>query len=672
MVAVVAVVLDHLVGWPAGGFVGVDVFFVISGFLITGLLLREHEANGHISFTGFYRRRFKRIVPAATLTLVVTVLASFFIFAAARFDQTLWDAVWAFLFVGNWNFAIAGTDYFTSGGPVSPLQHFWSLSIEEQFYFAWPWLLLGVLALRTRLGPQLRRSGRTVAGVVLGALVLASFTWALFESATAPTWAYFSTFSRAWELGAGALLALFAGSVSKLPHAARPYIAWAGIAGIVASLFVVTEEAAFPAPAAALPVIATLLVIGAGIGGRQQFLWPLTNPVSVWFGSISYSLYLWHFPVIVLLTALIPGNSLAYTVICVIAMIALSVGSYYGIEQPIRRSALFEPRSVKRRPANPQSRNRNAVIVLAGLVAVTVPLVVLAIAPPRTQDPVDGAGISTEGISPQMISDALGESQWPAQELSSSYLKSLQAEDVTSEECFNNFEEIDRSCTYNESGSTKVAVIGDSIAMSWAPAVRAAFPEASVTTFGKFSCPFVDILVSTSRTPEYQSCLDYHQWTYQRLAELQPELVFVSNADFQLARLSSGAKSDQARDEWIAAMVPTLRALSAGGTKIVVLSNPVPGQDLAECATRLNTPGDCIDTPDGQYERLVRANRMGVEDAVSQGVEAIFIDTRTWFCDGSAQCPALMRGEPIRSDAVHMTGDYSTALGKNLRRAVEG
>ncbi|WP_162237669.1 acyltransferase family protein [Agreia sp. Leaf244] len=167
MVAVVVVIFDHLIGWPTGGFIGVDVFFVISGFLITGLLLREHDRSNTISFIGFYKRRIRRILPAATLVLVVTVVVAFVVFNVSRATQTFWDGIWSFFFAANWRFASAGTDYFQADGPVSPLQHFWSLAVEEQFYFVWPWLMLLIFILGGRAAKWNTKAAHRAIGIAM-------------------------------------------------------------------------------------------------------------------------------------------------------------------------------------------------------------------------------------------------------------------------------------------------------------------------------------------------------------------------------------------------------------------------------------------------------------------------------------------------------------------------
>ncbi|GAA2966131.1 hypothetical protein GCM10010459_23210 [Microbacterium schleiferi] len=188
--AVLAVLGAHAVGWPAGGFVGVDIFFVISGFLITGMLLSEIRRYGSVSVGGFYARRARRILPAALVTLGAVVGAAFALFNTVRADQTLWDAISAALFVSNWRFAAQGTDYFHAADAVSPLQNFWSLSVEEQFYLAWPGLLV-ILVLLVPVAARRGAAARVVVGIAAGAIVAASFAWALTQTEARPTLAYF-------------------------------------------------------------------------------------------------------------------------------------------------------------------------------------------------------------------------------------------------------------------------------------------------------------------------------------------------------------------------------------------------------------------------------------------------------------------------------------------------
>ncbi|MEP6560903.1 MAG: acyltransferase [Nakamurella sp.] len=343
-VAVILVVCDHLFTWP-GGEVGVDVFFVISGFLITGLLLREHEETGRISWAGFYGRRVRRIIPAATVCLVTAVAVSYLIYRTVWFDAIRTDGIWSFFFVSNWHYAEVWTDRAWAGLPISPLAHFWSLSVEEQFYIVWPVLLIIVLRAAGRRVRGRGWSERRILGAVLALVAAGSFSWAIIETAKIPYWAYFSTFSRAWELCIGALLALTAGWLTRVPAWARPVLLHAGLAAIVASLVLIGPTSAFPGPWAALPVIGAALVVASGIGGQSRYALALTNPVSVYVGKISYSLYLWHLPVIVMLASVISRDTGWYYVLAIEAMVAFSVTSFYLVENPVRRSTWLVPTS---------------------------------------------------------------------------------------------------------------------------------------------------------------------------------------------------------------------------------------------------------------------------------------------------------------------------------------
>lgn len=339
--AVLAVVGAHAIGWPRGGFVGVDVFFVVSGFLITGALLREIRTIGGIRLGAFFGRRARRILPAALVVLVITAATAFAVFPRARAEQTLVDALWSAGFAANWHFAAIGTDYFHADDAVSPLQHFWSLAVEEQFYLVWPVLLLIAIAV---MPPAARRSARTavVVGAVAITVLAGSFGWAMLQSDAAPVPAYFSTFTRAWELAAGAAIAVAVPALRRLPVGLGAAMSWLGLAGLISALAVIDPEAAgFPAPWAAWPVAATALVLAGGVPGdpRHRHLFPLTNPVSVAVGDVSFSLYLWHFPVIVVAAVLLPAGDVATWLVLGITGI-LAVASYHLVEQPFRHLPL--------------------------------------------------------------------------------------------------------------------------------------------------------------------------------------------------------------------------------------------------------------------------------------------------------------------------------------------
>ena len=353
--AVLGVVASHATGWPTGGFAGVDVFFVISGFLVTGILLRDLSATGTIDLRAFFARRIRRLLPAALLVLSATVALASAVFHRARAEQTLGDALSALGLVSNWRFGLEGRDYFSST-EVSPLQHFWSLSIEEQFSVVWPLLLLLVVAL---VPAQRRRgaAGRALTGGAAAVLVAVSAVAAVNLTASDPTGAYFSTLARVGELGVGAVLAALAPVLGRMPRFLGGLLGWAGMAGVIASFVVIEPASAFPAPWAALPVTAAALVIAGGIAGdpRHRHLFPLTNPLSVAVGNVSYSLYLWHLPVIVFAEVLLPPGP-AWIPIVLLVTAVLSVATFLGIEQPIHRSPWLErPRPTAEHPSAPPS-----------------------------------------------------------------------------------------------------------------------------------------------------------------------------------------------------------------------------------------------------------------------------------------------------------------------------
>lgn len=408
-VAVGVVVLDHVVGWPRGGFVGVDVFFVISGFLITQLLLREAERTGRISLRGFFARRIRRILPLAALTLGATVVASSAVFNAARAASTSVDALWAALFAANVHFQAVETDYFQNQGPVSPLQHFWSLSVEEQFYFVWP-LVIGITALLVARRAPARL--RLVLGLVMTVVVIASFAAAIASNTGDPRGAYFSTATRAWELGAGALLAVAGPLIGRIPRVVRPALLWGGLAGIAASSLLLDASLPFPGPWAAAPVAAACLVIASGTGSPRPLACPpLTNRVSGYLGDISYALYLCHFPVTVILRETVRDTVLRAAATLVVSL-GIAVVLHHLVEVPLIRSPLLAAHDTplqRRRSWVHWARSEGPSMRRAGLGALTLATVLLVAGVLWPQ-----GGPSVPTLPPEVAALAAGGSSTPA------------------------------------------------------------------------------------------------------------------------------------------------------------------------------------------------------------------------------------------------------------------
>ncbi|WP_157635661.1 acyltransferase family protein, partial [Nostocoides japonicum] len=340
-VAVLLVLVGHagLLGLT-GGYVGVDVFFVISGFLITGIMVRDVERHGTVRLGTFYARRARRILPAATATLVLTAAASCLVYTTGHLLSALRDVTWAALFAANVNYARAGTGYFATSDFVSPVQHFWSLGVEEQFYLLWP-ALLALLAVAGT------RHTRRWALLAVTALTTASFAWSLWDTVHHSRAAYFSTFTRGWELGVGALLALAAGHLHRIPPVLRSAATWLGLGLVATASLAYTEATAFPGWHATLPVAGSALVLAGGVGRPRGSAGLVLDrgPMRV-VGDISYSLYLVHWPLLILPAAYL-GRVLTTSERGLLVLLALPAAwlSHRYVETPLRHPRAARPRT---------------------------------------------------------------------------------------------------------------------------------------------------------------------------------------------------------------------------------------------------------------------------------------------------------------------------------------
>lgn len=686
--AVLLVIADHLVGYPHGGFIGVDVFFVISGYLISGLLIREHQKSGRISFKDFYRRRARRILPLSLLVLTVTVAASWMLFSSSRAAKITEDGVWSLLFGTNWHLAVIGTDYMQADGVVSPLQHFWSLAVEEQFYVVWPWLIiliLGILAAKLRLT---RAKSVACLGGTMAGIVVASFAFATWETVASPTFAYFSTFSRAWELGVGALIAVLAPLMTRISAAVRPVLAYTGLLGIGYSALTISPEMPFPAPWAALPVLATALVIAAGTGGEMRHLAPLTNPISRYLGDISFSLYLWHFPVMVLFAAVLPITKPAHYAVVLAATFAISALSYHFLEDPMRKSNWLEPKR-REKSRHQVGDNRLAYGALIGLTLATALVSGAAIAKTASTELPQAAVVPTLAVSPQKdqavtatsqlagsIIAALNAPAWP--ELSPSVDQlgpAAKAPEWVDDGCLametrslNDPVENAQRCIYGDAAATKTAIVmGDSIAISYVPAIRASLvPQGyKVQVFTMQQCPWVSVEVLQGSKAPHPKCAPFREWALSEIRRMKPDMVLVSG-NYSVFPVSE-ARATALEAEWAEGSAKSFVGM-AGAKRIVVLDPPPSGKPLTACATRVSAPVDCESKAEGLYDVLTRANRTAAE---SMPAKIEFPNTKEWFCTANRRCPSFTGTTPVYADGYHLTSKFSASLGPVLTEALD-
>ena len=364
-VAVGLVILNHL--WPGrltGGYIGVDVFFVISGFLITsGLVSRPPQRPRDLA--AFWGRRVRRLLPAACLVLILTVLAAAYWGPQTMIPNTARQATASAFYVQNWVLAGNATDYFAAGQTTTAVQHFWSLSVEEQFYLAWPILILVLAWLARRLG------WRFAFHVGLAVILVVSFTLSVWYTARQPSAAYFVTYTRAWELATGGLLAVFVVRGFTLrPRALRAVLAWCGLVAIAISAVTLSAQSAFPGAVAAVPVLGTALVIAVrsdGVHGGPWMIWRI-RPVQV-LGDISYSVYLWHLPIIMIAPAALHVTlTWKHKLVLIVAVLGLSWLSKHFIEDTFR----YRPGLVKSLPRTFIMGLTAMLLVVAASTATTV------------------------------------------------------------------------------------------------------------------------------------------------------------------------------------------------------------------------------------------------------------------------------------------------------------
>jgi len=672
--AVGLVVLNHAFDWPAGGFVGVDIFFVISGFLMTSLLYRECERTGTIAFLAFYRRRIRRLVPASATVVVVTIAGAFALFGSGRFLSTVWDGVAALFFVSNWRFAAAQTDYFAQGAQASPLQHYWSLSLEEQYYLVWPIavLVLGLLVARQQ---RARATAAVQCLVITAGLFLVSLQLTQSDNGSA----YFITPARLWELSVGSTIALCMPLFDRLPARLRPAIMLLALGGMLASSVITPSGAGFPAPWALVAVISTAVFIAFPWQPRRAWLNPLANPVMTHIGDISYSLYLWHFPALILITEAfrgIPGDKSAVPAVVSIAVaLGLSELSYRYVEETVRKSRWLEPKK-KRRAHAPGFRGR--AIGLGSVAAVTGAALVLAFTvqqgaqspEPTTERTAAPGNLLEKGAERAAldaisagIKTAMAAKTWPQLSPSMDSVIAGYEHDPATHACAIAKYPGVEACTWGATDAPRsIAIVGDSTSVAYVAMLRA-IAEGSggqlrFTALGMYSCPFVDIPTSSADPGLAAACPERKDLEIANVAALKPELLFVTNAPAPYKNTQTGKEITVS--EYQEGVKRLLERVAPDIGKPVFLAAPPTEKDVRECYSPRTSPSECVTTVQEPWKRFGRADAKAA--AAFGGVR---IDTRPLFCL-SDKCPAFADGIPVKFDNTHITDEY----GRHIAPAV--
>lgn len=697
-IAVGLVLLYHAgVPFMTGGFVGVDVFFVISGFLITGLLLKEVRSHGSISISGFYVRRIKRILPAAILVLVVTAAITLAILPPSRWESIAWHIFAAMFSVVNWSLASSSINYLNSGAAASPIQHYWSLAVEEQFYVLWPLLLIAAVFLarpiRTKFfdrGPTNYPRFKSYALALAVLIFMFSLGYSAFLTSYSPGAAYFVTTTRAWELAIGAILAILADRMSNIPIFLKTIWGWAGLAAILYSGVAFDAATAFPGTSALIPTVGAALIIASGLG-RTSALGVgtlLSTRPFVWIGDISYSLYLWHWPLLILASYLATDLSTGFRLLVVLAAILPAYLSLRYVETPIH--------TAKTPPVNYTRVIGDGVLgMLAGAL---VPVLMLSFwvtpVPPvisasvvETGDQEDSYWSSPETeeaanpVGAALLQSDPGAAA-PQDEPGPYQPTALSAPNdnpsVYSQGCHAKFEETDaKSCIYGDEDSDfVVAVAGDSHAAHWIPALRelAAEKDWRLETYTKSSCPLADVdIYNDSNETIYENCSTWNRNVQTKLAQAEPDLVITSSLFH--APVVDGQRVDGAEhrlEVFSSALARSWQELIDGGAKVVAIADtPNMDIDVPECASaNPETMTKC------SADRAVALEYDGlVERAAAESASgATVANLNEFVCPGQA-CQPVIGGVMVYRDSTHLTATYSRslapALGKKLDAVIE-
>jgi peptidoglycan/LPS O-acetylase OafA/YrhL len=625
-IAVLLVIGCHCgISGCAGGFVGVDIFFVISGYLITGLLAREFVETSNIDFGGFFARRARRLLPGCAVMLAATVLAAGLVFGPQEIEGTARAALATSLYVSNIFFDHASSDYFAPSVQRNPLLHTWSLGVEEQFYLLWPCLILLV-------GRSLRSRS---AAWVLGSFAAISFACGVLATRDSPTLAFYELPARAWEFAAGGLLAGTASAMKS--QRTRNWGVAGGVTGavmILGTVLRVKGGSGFPGWIALIPVTGTLLVLFAGaVAPRRGVSAVLATPPLRYLGARSYSWYLWHWPFLVFAEVLLPVITLTQKVEAAIASLLTAALTYRWIEQPIRTSRYL-------------ARRRSLSLSAAA-----------------------GAALLTIGMSAALF--AFGQEQMA---LDARY-RVIQAATVdygfAARECYAEGAHENalrpKVCEFGDPRAARTVVLfGDSHAMQWMSAMRRVADAKGwrLATVVKPGCAASAINPHKLAVPS-DPCRVWRARAIEKIIDLEPFAVVM--ASYNGATLS-GDTPLMSVDEVRSGTRSTLQKLAAAGIAVVVVrDSPIPPFNVPACLARMVGKSQPLANSCAfDASRALNVSASEAERAGAEGLKNVhYLDMDGLICPGAA-CPAAQHGRIIYRDENHLAGSYAESLAGEL------
>ncbi|MCR6712324.1 MAG: acyltransferase [Demequina sp.] len=660
-VAILLVLLYHAsLPFLPGGFIGVDVFFVISGFLITSLLVREAERTGKVSLRRFYARRAKRLLPASALVLVVTSALTVWLINGSDRRAFGLDISAAAGYVVNWRLAARAVDYLAEGTGQSPVLHFWSLAVEEQFYFVWPFLIIVALFVAHRLRWSMRRT-MTVA---LSVVAIPSFIASILQTASNPATAFFVTTTRLWELAVGAFVAIAATRFARLPERAASAISVTGLVVILASAVLLTDTAAWPGYLAAIPVLGAAAVIAGGIAhphavaARVLALRPM-----VWIGGLSYSLYLWHWPMLIFGQAAFGPLRVREQMALAVLSIVPAYLSMRFIENPARYSKRLARGSAL-------ALATGAALTLAGVaagfaVALTAPSPssnqTIVIEVPEGTATGEGSGMGAQALGNDPTSSPAGipqdsyetivpEPASAADDVPASYDLGCQAAQDSTEIV---------TCPVGALDSKiVVAAVGDSKMLQWYTALDIAGRNLGVRFefMTKSSCESTDAITSISGAA-YTTCKEFNEAVDRKILDGGYAGVLTSGGVPHVTESSPLDAVEGYTQRWE-------RWQQAGIPVTVVLDNPHPPGDVYPC---MEKNADSALTCAFERAHGIESGGAPGQTAAAEASGAAVIDLTDFICP-QEQCAPVIGNVLILRQGSHLTNTYVITLAPQLIR----
>ncbi|MDJ0336529.1 acyltransferase family protein [Salinibacterium sp. G-O1] len=656
--AVGVVVLYHF--WPnvvPAGFIGVDVFFVISGFLITSHLLDTLATRGRISLATFWGNRVRRLLPASLLVLGVSIiLAAIWVPPAIR-EQAYREIGASALYIQNWVLASDSIDYLGASNEPSLVQHFWSLSVEEQFYAAWPLILIAAIFIATRFARKAMspRNATITVSIALGIVAVASFATSIVMTYTNPSVAYFATTTRAWEFALGGLLSsvpiVAAGPRGRFQRrTARIVAAAAGLAAVVASTFLLSSESPFPGWIAVIPVMGAVVIIWAGIGTETT---PSDRPnLLEQVGNSSYSIYLWHWPLLIVAPFAL-GYALSFSnkVVLLLVIAVLSWLSTTFVENPIRRNRWLRHRAWRPFIAAAVV----TAMVLAGAAAGNQVLTnSTSPASLYSSEQID-AGISCFGAAALDPSASCG-SPFDASRVDTAFSRNDRLAD-----CIAAPSATVAPCEGGEveNYTHTLAFVGDSHAASMGELVEASLPdEWRVVTYFAVGCPGISRQPVQAPGQSPDKVKDCARWSAEVLDDIESR----DDIDAVLFTNYTDKYADPTLDDAIrlstATVTSTWATLEQTGKMILALRD-VPLTSAGDIPTCLDSSAQTDDPCSTPRDAAITTPNVLAESAQSSG--AAFLDLTDHFCDATT-CHAVVGDVSVYSDDSHVTRTYARTL----------